>query len=130
MNERAMGLAKRLVGHERWEWMGGMSARNGDGYWFRVVVHDQQSGPWLRVEGDRHGNIDTRRLCGWVPDIDDPATVGCLRAMVAKLDANTPCGCCGELGIFATGEDFAQWLLHAWDEEVRPASHMGGGVAG
>lgn len=75
MNDETMTLARALAAHPRWQWMDGMLSSGG-----RVVV-DTSGAPgahsrtaWLPLA--------VRVSTGHYPDLDDPATQGCLMAML------------------------------------------------
>ena len=58
-------LAKRVIACKHWRWMPGMRLQNG------YILKDEDF-PTL---GDE---------CGWFPDLTDPATLGCLLALVRE----------------------------------------------
>lgn len=75
MNDETMTLARALAAHPRWQWMDGMMSSGG-----RVTV-DTLGAPgahsrtaWLPLA--------VRVSTGHYPDLDDPATQGCLMAML------------------------------------------------
>jgi hypothetical protein len=114
MTEAQVELAKRAVACKGWKWMPGMlaSLRGIDGdYRARVC----------RVEGDkfwsdattlpvtRRWQVDLRHamydLASYVPDLTDPATLGCLLALVREAwgDPTLHVVCAGgsvELGVW------------------------------
>jgi hypothetical protein len=83
-----IGLARRPVACKRFRWMPGMlEATSG---WRCVGVFDQAQDdgsivPMLRVS--RHGGRylgDAAAVDGWLPDLADPATLGCFLALVRE----------------------------------------------
>ena len=58
-------FAERAVACPRWRWLPGMLTRS-TGLDFRIVVETPDKAP------------------GFVPDLDDPATLGCLLALVQE----------------------------------------------
>lgn len=103
-NNKKNDLEKRLVEHQRWRWMPGMLTAPCDGH------------------------PDGLRCCGvWyppntfgvVPNLDDPATQGCLLAMWREVLRTAPdladesVGCdCANNGDFT---HLAAALLEAWE---------------
>lgn len=79
-------LGQRAVACRHWRWMAGMlgSWRGLDGYWFRVVrvqgsvvqCYDETSWSWE--------NADTNIKPDDLPDLSDPATLGCLLHLVRE----------------------------------------------
>jgi hypothetical protein len=74
MTPDQVGLARRLVACRGWRWMPGMSARRWSGHGevsavARVSAPARET-PWLSE--------------GWLPDLSDPATLGCLLALVRE----------------------------------------------
>lgn len=74
-------LAKRAVACKRWRWMPGMRAVDGaERFRVSVVSHGYPEGvdeqPPMKV------NVDLGLR--WLPDLTDPATGGCLLALVRK----------------------------------------------
>ena len=94
MDEGLMDLARRLVASSRWRWMPGMLA-TGDGWPLGQarIVHDDDGTPdlWM-YRGYSRGPATSHALgntVSWsdsysapIPDLTDPATVGCLRSLV------------------------------------------------
>jgi hypothetical protein len=80
MTEAQVGLAKRAAACKGWRWMPGMLASldgiDGD---YRARV--------CRVDNDRFWSDATPLpydLTSYVPDLSDPATLGCLLALVRE----------------------------------------------
>jgi hypothetical protein len=101
-----MELEKRAVEAKGWRWMPGMRirsirmhlriiGRNGDGS-YRLSWDD----PDRPIEGDNYSAEDLSKA---KPDLTDPATIGCLLALVrdAHRDAYMAAGCDGEDWIVA-----------------------------
>ncbi|MEN9785525.1 MAG: hypothetical protein RLZZ299_789 [Pseudomonadota bacterium] len=85
MTEEQIALARRAVACRGWRWMAGMltacSVRvieGGGGY---IIGHRQgatrEGGGWVDAED-----------AGYLPDLTDPATLGCLLALVREAWSN------------------------------------------
>jgi hypothetical protein len=83
MTEEQIALAKRAVACKGWRWMPGMRT---DSKFARVVAADEDGAPCAAEEGattdDCHAvwmdNVPV------LPDLTDPATLGCVLALVRK----------------------------------------------
>ena len=74
-DEQWIELGRRVVACKHWRWMPGMLARYEGGAWHRVTEADSFGLPTrVRPPNPRQA---------W-PDLRDPATVGCLLALVRK----------------------------------------------
>ena len=97
------GLAERAVKAKGWRWMPGMLARG----------EDPTTGnpAWIRLR-EFHSSLtlgaQAYLLDNVYPDLTDPATVGCLQALVrdAHRDAYMAAGCDGEDWIVADCDGF------------------------
>ena len=87
MNERQTELAQQLVASKHWRWMDGMITACG----LRVCEGGKHTATqYAYVIGHRSG--PTRDGDGWydgaaaglIPDLNDPATIGCLLALVRE----------------------------------------------
>ena len=74
--------AEQFTGCASWKWMSGMLVRNGEAS-IRLV----NPAPALPLE------------TGWLPDLSDPATFGCLLSLVREA-YNAPEACTGKIGPF------------------------------
>ena len=74
-------LARRAVACRHWRWMPGMRLQNG------YMLKDED----FPTHGDEHG---------WLPDLSNPATLGCLLALVREAwgDSGAFCECSQVLG--------------------------------
>jgi hypothetical protein len=119
MDEGLMDLARRLVASSRWRWMPGMLA-TGDGWLGEArIVHDDDGTPdlWM-YRGYSRGPATSHALgntVSWsdshsapIPDLTDPATLGCLRALVGDA-----WGSDHDVSRFATAAALVDALLHA-----------------
>jgi hypothetical protein len=69
MTEEQIALAKRAVACKGWRFMGGMLLADAIG---KQRIYDD-------VAGEPYWSTD-----GWLPDLTDPATMGCLLALVRE----------------------------------------------
>lgn len=81
MTDEQIALARRAVACKGWRWMPGM--RYGS-----VDVIDGTASPWSFNGYERVGeHVDMVAYTDWLPclpDLEDPATLGCLLALVRK----------------------------------------------
>jgi hypothetical protein len=70
-------LAERVIKCQHWRWMAGMLVRYSDGKpWYRLTEADSYG-----IRPPKYRPPDPRRA--W-PDLTDPATLGCLLALVRE----------------------------------------------
>ena len=81
MESDKIELAERLVNSSRWQWMPGMRTINGRR--IAVVFGESRTASVLCDLRD-DANSDTEDLQGELPDLADPATLGCLLALVRE----------------------------------------------
>jgi hypothetical protein len=89
-------VARRAVACKHWRWMGGM----------RVICtprHDGSTGYFIRLEQDGY-----RAAQNEYPDLSDPATMGCLLALVREAH-NAP-------SAYLIGLVTKQWVVHHFAE--------------
>jgi hypothetical protein len=95
MTEEQIALARRAVACKGWRWIAGMKA----------IRHEEHCTSWFRIEET------LRRLAGdWasaLPDLTDPATLGCLLALVREAWGDHATS-------FANGYEEPQnvWVVH------------------
>ena len=99
MTEEQIKLARRAVACKGWRWMPGMRAvgrRNLPAAWFRL----EESTPSL-----------TGEWSGALPDLTDPATLGCVLALVREA---------WEEPLLGVAFDFAgeDWLVRPWNRSL------------
>lgn len=85
MDEAMIELGRRAVACTRWEWMPGMRYVTPQGAAGRWVMMPDWSGsgermPFIYVEDTHHSSQHE----DVVPDLTDPATIGCLEHLVRK----------------------------------------------
>lgn len=102
-------LAKRAVACKRWRWMPGMLTTDGlrvahNGDQLVGISHDYKRNEWCELG-----------LNGRLPDLDDPATLGCLLALVREAWDDQGLHCAGRYG---SGE----WLWHVQGGKPHGAS--------
>lgn len=73
MTEEQIALARRAVACKGWRWMAGMRALRDGRYWQGITD--------VRVSDPLHDG----GYPGFFPDLEDPATMGCLLAMVREV---------------------------------------------
>jgi hypothetical protein len=79
MTEEQIALAKRAVACRGWRWMPGMLIHTG----FRMVWVDETTFRSFEERGNEmYGSTDCL-----LPDLTDPATLGCLLALVREAHA-------------------------------------------
>lgn len=90
MNNELIELARRAVACKGWRWMEGMSvgtfgARGGKSHFSRVQRVRNDGFVWCLNE--RHGFVPLTYVGGEepLPDLSDPATLGCLLALVRDV---------------------------------------------
>ena len=85
-------LARRAVACKGWRWMPGMLVvRHAmPTVWSRLIYRDDEK-RWWGTDGPTVTD-KMRALEHWLPDLDDPATLGCLLALVREAWA-TPTRC-------------------------------------
>ena len=82
MTDEQIALARRAVACRGWWWMPGMRTTDA-----MRVVHDETAFPGRPCAIREGGWVDTsppRPLGAAIPDLTDPATLGCLLALVRK----------------------------------------------
>jgi hypothetical protein len=141
MTETELELARRLVAHRRWTWMAGMRvlASAGHNGKVRIISCDE----WYTHECDTQKSEWTLPCCpddsdevsaaDYAPDLSDPATQGCLWAMLREtgrrfevwaeewgthcVTFGQPFPACRKANGDTLGEALARALLSVWGEE-------------
>lgn len=85
MNEATLELARAAVASPHWRWLSGMVATHSEHAPARVlsVQADEYDPPMLEIAWSWR-NGDGVHPRGWLPDLEDPATLGCLLALVRE----------------------------------------------
>ena len=81
MESDKIELAERLVSSSRWQWMPGMRTINGRRL---AVVFGKSRTAAVLCDLRDDANSDTEEVQGELPDLTDPATLGCLLALVRE----------------------------------------------
>ena len=79
--EQMIELARRVVACRGWRWMPGMRTINGRRL---AVVFGASRTAAVLCDLRDDANSDTEDLQGELPDLNDPATLGCLLALVRE----------------------------------------------
>jgi hypothetical protein len=88
-------LARRAVACKRWRWMPGMLA---------IMPEDRDGCIWT----ERVSDDEWRPAMGSIPDLSDPATLGCLLALVREAH--------GAPAAYFMGSVNNQWVVHHFTE--------------
>ena len=111
-----MDLARRAVACEGWWWMPRMVDTEGMTYLgvvgWALEVH-------LFADGRRESRRET--LDGTLPDLTDPATLGCVLALVAERHSVT----LDDVHVVrTTGRAWSVWVFAGDDASLRVATHL------
>lgn len=109
MTEEQIALAKRAVACKGWRWMPGMAGLDPLGVPFRVAL--AHSGGAIVVAGAALMPAYPDALARMVPDFDDPATMGCMLALVREA-WGLP-----RLGV-AFDHDADEWIVRSWNATI------------
>jgi hypothetical protein len=96
MSPEMIELARRAVACKGWRFMGGMLVADAIG---KQRIYDD-------VAGEPYWSTD-----GWLPDLTDPATLGCLLALVREA-WGLP-----RLGV-AFDHDADEWIVRSWNATI------------
>lgn len=80
MTEEQIALGRRAVACKGWRWMDGMKANN-DPEYGSVVSSCWSSSTSIRMPDWRMDEVMSGR---WLPDLADPATLGCMLTLVRE----------------------------------------------
>ncbi len=76
-------LGRRAVACKHWRWMRGMLASNGEEY-VRIFYVSANHLHLIELEDDEFGMVRIPKDTCLIPDLSDPATLGCLLALVRE----------------------------------------------
>jgi hypothetical protein len=76
-------LGRRAAACKHWRWMRGMLASNGEEY-VRVFFTSANHLHLIELEDDEFGMVRIPKDTCLTPDLSDPATLGCLLALVRE----------------------------------------------
>lgn len=115
MASRDEHLGRRALRCKHWRWMQGMANTLGGVVW-RVYGPDEDSGATFIQWVGRHGVSDLEEPDDvYVPDLTDPATLGCLLALVREAWGDPRASAVSELD----GFDGPRWIVYGGDAEER-----------
>ena len=80
-------LGRRAVACKHWRWMRGMLASNGEED-VRIFYVSANHLHLIELEDDEFGMVRIPKDTCLIPDLSDPATLGCLLALVREAWAN------------------------------------------
>lgn len=93
MNHEIQDLARRAVACKHWRWMPGMRAVDGaERFRVSVVSHGYPQG----VDEEQPMKVNVDLGLRWFPDLTDPATLGCLLALVREAWGDEWLACKGD----------------------------------
>lgn len=78
MTDDMIKLGKRAVACKGWRWMRGMNTTTDDTF---IAFSDCDEAYWLAHPDDP---CEVDPIAGMIPDLSDPATLGCLLALVRE----------------------------------------------
>ena len=78
MNDDMIALSRRAVACKGWRWMRGMNTTTGDTF---IAFADADEAYWLAHPDDP---CEVDPIAGLLPDLTDPATLGCLLSLVRE----------------------------------------------
>jgi hypothetical protein len=99
IDEKKKDLARRAVACPGWRWMPGML----------LVSAAKDMRPMRLVEGGR-AFLDLIPSEAWLPDLDDPATLGCLLALVREAWPMAPATTSRHVVAMLGGEPRHEWV--------------------
>ena len=115
MNKQKLEVARRAVACDHWRWMEGMRGQDRVGRWFRVTGGPDGSRTFtisyelrLDIQVTRKAPSSMDRC---TPDLDDPATLGCLLHLVRESWGDSGAYASPHPHFYDNGE--LLWRVHA-----------------
>jgi hypothetical protein len=123
MTPEQIEFAQRLAAHPAFKWLPGMCAINEHARRWRLVANVTIPGHFAEGEGHNNRILGWERtgsLLGGLPDLTDPATVGCLLALAREVLGN-PTLYVAPIFEFDGRELYvAGWTVYPGDHRVSP----------